>query len=591
MFRWSYIVPRLIIMLAICLFFRYGSNPLIKYVLTSSAQSTIGAKVEIGEVRSSLVKGDFYLADLQIADPRNPSRNLIEAKHALLIADRDALLHRKYVIDEGRISGMQFRTERRTDGSLPESEANYEAKKSEIAEQLQRVGEQWLDGFLKRTEAELRNEFETVRVTEDLMRRWPEEYRQINADVVQWEAKLENLQRIYDELRVNPLRGVEYYQQRLGELQKVQQELARIRQESERLRQQLATDRSAITVAKQHDEAKIRNLLQMQNLAPEQLSQYLLGEEVANQVSNALVWVARGRDVLKLASAKPDHKKHRGYGMVIPFATQSSPDVLIRTLAFDGATTHEQRDVIFQGTLHDATTHPRIHQQPTRLSLATKGAIEMQMEATLDRTGTQNIDRFDVTCPNLPQPERVLGSQSKLAVTVAPGRSLVLVHLQITGDQCEGTLTLQQDEVRLAAQVADRLGGARVAERINGALFAVNSLQTQVHLSGDIHHPSVQLESNLGPALATGINGALAQELDLQREKLVARADEQLTQEAMVFEEYVRTQQQQLLNKLDIGQSQLGKFQELLAKRLGGTGAFSARRLLEDPGALKNLFK
>ena len=591
MFRWSYIVPRLIIMLSVCLFFHYGCAPLIKYMLVTSAQSALGAKVDIGEVRASLVQGDFYLADLQIADPRNPSQNLFAAKHALLNVDRDALLHRKYVIDEGRISGLKFHSERQTDGSLPTSETRDEERTSKIAGHLKQLGNAWLERFLTQTQEQLQDEFATVRVTEELMRRWPQEYQKLNDDVVQWQQDLENLKRVYDELQVNPLRGVDYYQQRLSDLQHVQEELTRIRQASTRIRQQLETDRTALRHAKEQDEAKVRELLQAENLAPEQLSQFLLGDEVANQINQALVWVARGREVLQVANAKPDNTSQRVTGMVIPFATQSSPDALIRMLTFDGTTTHQQRPVSFQGTLRNATTHPRIHQQPARLSLTTKGAMEMQLEATFDRTGPHAVDRFAVTCPNLAQPERVLGSPDKLAVTVAPGRSLVAIQLEVSGEECEGTLTFQQDDVRLAAEVADGLGGARVAERINGALFSVNSLQTQVHLSGKLRHPSVQLDSNLGPALATGINAALAQEVEHQRDQLVAQANERLSRATMRFEKYVHLQQQQLLNKLEIGQTQLGEFQTLFAERLGGNRALSAKRLLENPAGIKNLFQ
>ena len=49
--------------------------------------------------------------------------------------------------------------------------------------------------------------------------------------------------------------------------------------------------------------------------------------------------------------------------------------------------------------------------------------------------------------------------------------------------------------------------------------------------------------------------------------------------------------QQQLLNKLEIGQTQLGEFQTLFAERLGGNRALSARRLLENPAGIKNLFQ
>ena len=354
MFRWSYIVPRLLLILAVCLFLRYGVNPLAKYLLISSAQSAIGARVELGNLQASLLEGDLYLADMRVADPNNPSKNILEAKHTLLNIDRDALLHRKYVITEGKLSGLQFDTDRATDGHLAHSEAEENA----MAQRLRQHGEQWLDGFLERLETDVRDELETVRVTEELMRRWPAEYEQINKDVTGLQRRIDGLKQVYDEMRVNPLRSVGYYQKRLGEIQQLQQEFARLQSEAKRLRQQTTIDREAIVRAKENDERKIRETLQLDNLSPQRLSEYLLGEDIARQVAGALKWVHRGRAVLDVANAKPDLEGTRSYGVIVPFTQRATPDVLFQSLVFDGKTLHDQQELHFQGKLQDLTTQP-----------------------------------------------------------------------------------------------------------------------------------------------------------------------------------------------------------------------------------------
>ena len=163
------------------------------------------------------------------------------------------------------------------------------------------------------------------------------------------------------------------------------------------------------------------------------------------------------------------------------------------------------------------------------------------------------------------------------------------MNLRLVGDQCEGTITLQQDEVRLVSHVAEKLGGSRVQDRIDSALFSINSLDTQVHLAGDLERPTVRLESNVGAALAQGINGAIDQELHFQQEKLVARADMQLAAERQRFDAFIDKHQRELVQKLNANESSIRQFQDLLAERFGGTATRSAQRLLQSSESINNL--
>ena len=87
MIRWNYIALRLGIALLLLMAILMGLNPLVSWVLVHFGQSITGAKVEIGLVRASLWHGQIELLDLEIADPRDPMRNLIQADRAVVRLD------------------------------------------------------------------------------------------------------------------------------------------------------------------------------------------------------------------------------------------------------------------------------------------------------------------------------------------------------------------------------------------------------------------------------------------------------------------------------------------------------------------------
>ena len=79
MMRWTYLLTRLFILALIVVALWISKDSLVRLALIRAGESAIGAKIEIGQVRSSLWDGKIYLSELAIADPRNPMHNLVQA--------------------------------------------------------------------------------------------------------------------------------------------------------------------------------------------------------------------------------------------------------------------------------------------------------------------------------------------------------------------------------------------------------------------------------------------------------------------------------------------------------------------------------
>jgi uncharacterized protein (TIGR03545 family) len=80
--RWKYVVPRLVILAILAATVRFGLDPLLHYLIVTSGESAVGAKVDLASVETSLLDGRLELRGLQVANPESPMHNLLEAEQA-----------------------------------------------------------------------------------------------------------------------------------------------------------------------------------------------------------------------------------------------------------------------------------------------------------------------------------------------------------------------------------------------------------------------------------------------------------------------------------------------------------------------------
>ena len=124
MSRWTYLIPRIIILILILTAIWLGRDSLIQKLLIREAQNITGAQVEIAQIHSSISNNKLFFKDLKIADPRNPMKNLVQADMAYVQVDPEHLLRRRLVIKQGRTSELIFGAPRTASGALPEVPSN-----------------------------------------------------------------------------------------------------------------------------------------------------------------------------------------------------------------------------------------------------------------------------------------------------------------------------------------------------------------------------------------------------------------------------------------------------------------------------------
>ncbi len=110
MIRWRFVLSRMTIVVVVIVLLRWGLGPVANFVTIRGIEATTGAKVEIGETRVGLFPPSIHYSDVHIADPRSDKemRDAVTADSIEFSLDGDALLHRRLIARNGRISGPRI---------------------------------------------------------------------------------------------------------------------------------------------------------------------------------------------------------------------------------------------------------------------------------------------------------------------------------------------------------------------------------------------------------------------------------------------------------------------------------------------------
>jgi uncharacterized protein (TIGR03545 family) len=541
MFRWRYLIPRLVLLGAVTLALVYGLSPLCRWMLVTWGTRAVGAKVEVDALDVALWRAEVRLQNLRVADPEAPLTNLCEIAEATLDLDGDALLQRRLVVRAGRVTGLRFDTARQDSGAVEP-----EPPSAEGDNWLPPFDKDWLLAVAGRVREDWESNLQTMQLGQELLRRWPEEYQKLESRAEDVKARVQKLRDLAREAQqANPLRGVEIFRTATEQATAVRKELESLPGEVQRLRDQALRDRTAMLAAKDHDLQYIKQKLQLKSFDVQSLTRYLFDGEQANEISETIAWVRWARQLIPAQRQTGPAPRQRGRTVVFPGIPQM-PKVLVEQLAVSGEALWRGQTLPFEGELTGLTTDPVRHGKPATLTVQTSGEHPLSLQATVDRTKAEAYDRLSIQCRQLAVPARSLGDRDALTVLISAAQADVSVELDLRGEALAGQMRVKQPQVHVQTALSPACGGEQLAARLNAAVSAIRSLEVAVDVSGTLSRPRWTVDSNLAPQLSAGIQSALRAELALRGQQAAQRVNAYLDSQLAKLDQLVAAKSQKL---------------------------------------------
>ena len=491
-----------------------------------------GAKVTVDDADVTLSPLGVRLERLQVADAREPMRNLVEFDEAVADLELAPLLVGKAISNELSVTNLQFHTQRATSGAIakdPEEEAAGDAKpslKEKASEALPSVDEVLAKETLK-----------TPQAGEALKESWNIQSEQIDAALkkVPDSAALANYETEVKEITSGRLESVEDFRERKARLDALKKQFEKDRSAIRQARDAIQEGRSEVSdklaqlrSAPGEDLAYLKDKYQLSGQGVSNLTGLLFGDDAANWAQEALYWYEKVQPYLESdeedSTDIKDEKAPRLAGEFVHFPTDDPwPDFLIRTARLTGPFSGGQ--LVISGK--DITHQQIVTGRPTVFT-ATGDSLErigdLDARLTLNHTLGNSVDTLTLAVSDW--------AMAPLNLGVAGARlASSQVKLDAEAKVVRGELDAELDAKVSRAQFTGD-GQTLFARELNAALKGINRFSVDAGVTGSLKSPDVTFGSDLDRQINSAITKRISAKQDEFEARLKSRLNSQVAEYA-----------------------------------------------------------
>ncbi len=540
--RLNQLVTRILIVALIALAAWIGRAHLGKQALVYHLQSFVGAKVDANQLSLNKGEATVFLNQMEIADPLQEMRNLLQFEAASLKLDFRQLKNRRIVIEDGRLSQIKFASPRTTSGWLersifdsqyrsvqPDAKPIVTAGVPKFADDISAYppAQRWRDSLIvdvSQSSGRVTQKFEVVPLVNQKSEQWAVRFKEPTERMAQVESSLARVEEVLsvpvDQL--NPLRGGDQLKEAIQALETSLNSLERVGSLIAEFETQSQQDVYQLSQVQMRDQQTLAAGGSIQKFDAKLINRLLVGEVERQLVADGLGWFQQFRNTIP----DPDTDfRSLKRGRDIYFGSKlRKPKAEIRKLQIDGAAEFANSHFNFAGTIENLSNDPTLAEHPVEFHLRAQGDPQVVVSGTLDRRAGEVNDKIQFTGIGIPQPAYSLGSEDSMLISMTDNSNLhVEATLQAGNEgQLSGTMTFKFDNVMFHADSVHQIaGGAETAARLNESVSGIHAFQITTTIGGTIAQPTTQLASDLGPQVATALESVFrdSQELALRKKE------------------------------------------------------------------------
>lgn len=595
-FRWKAIGPLLLFFLFLGILWLLFGDLLVEDTSEEVTTELLGTQVDINGLHVRETESRVELGNLQVADPFNLNRNLLETGAAVLELDPAALLEKKLVINRLTIQDLRFGTPRATPARPVSGDG--------FAPTLLRQVRQWSSQFdvplLQLTPLDTIKDLvldpaqlSTVRQAQAVVASVDSLRTAFTQSVtaLDFQTPLDSARAVAERLaHANPARlGVAGTRDAIQSVRRALQEIARARERVQTLEQGaeagvgvLRAGITAVDAARQADYAFARSLLQLPSFAAPDIGAALFGRVSIDRFEKAVYWAELAQRHLPPGlrpDTRPAPKRLRMDGTTVRFPRERAyPSFLLRQAALNVSFDAFGATHALAATAAGITTEPALLGQPAVIKSSGRigGSHPMTIAAgaVLDHTAGTARDSAQVRLDGVPLPSFALPG---LPFQLEPGAGLSNLSFALRGNQVAARWTLRTGNARWRTDSTRTANLGTLESLIWRVLSGLTQLDVTAELTGSLRAPRFSVHSNLDEAIADRVRGLLGEELRAaearvrsQVDTLVAERVAQARAQAEVVTTEVRTRVNALKQELDSAKAQLEARLKALSGGLGG---------------------
>ena len=541
-FRWKAIGPLALFLLIIGVLVWLFAEPVARDTTEEVGTELLGTQVDVGRLDLVADEASVDLGALQIADPFNLARNLVEAETIRLKLDPLALAEKKFVVEDFRLSGVRFGTTRETPAEPVEGDG--------FAPQALRAVREWAQRFdvplLQLTPIDTIRQLvlnpaqlTSVQTAQALARRADSTRQGLEQSFQQLDVAgtVDSARALAQRLEgMDPRKlGLDGTRRAIEEVRATLKQLEGARKRLETLERQveggvgsLGAGLETLDEARRKDYAFARSLLKLPTFSAPEIGEAFFGRVSIDRFQQALYYAELARHymppgLLPKETEGPD--RLRASGTTVRFPKQQAwPKFLMQQGRIDleiggDSPLRGAYEAVVQGL----TSDPTLYGKPTivRTTRTAEGSAiaSLDVGAVIDHVNPARVR--DSVSAQLRGVELPSFTVPGLPLRLRPGQGSVRLDFALHNQQILGRWSIASNQVAWALDTAgQRLNELeRVVWRVVSGL---KELSVDARVSGSVDSPKLAVSSNLDRAVAQRLEAVVGEEV--ARAEKLARA-------------------------------------------------------------------
>ena len=521
--RWTYVIPRLIIVGLLWGFLAYGVDPLLRYSTVQSLQTVTGAKVDVAELQTTYFPPSLSIRNMALASASRYGENMVEFDEMHVKFELHSLSRRRFVIEDAHIDGLRFDTRRSDDGQLEitEEPERVDSAPSWITEKLTDLGDEWLSNMEAQIKSQLDpNSFETYSIGIGIYQKWDLHFEELVEQAKALEPRAKALKQDFANAKKgDTLKQIEQYLMVAQEAELLVLDAQAFRDDLKGIVPEVREDFKSLNDARMRDQERVKHTLALLKPDPVRISQALLGETMYLRLQEILSWVETIREYQHGLhdQIQPPRRPGRDFEFR---AANPLPDFLLKNLRLTGTMSINSETVPFKALLTDVTEDPMLLGRPCVMSVSADGSRPLQLKVTYDATHEIPVSEMLADFRDTNAIPLRAGKAEKACLQAVLNDVTWQSRLVIVEDRIEGHLAIDSRLDQLSFTANDDVRPEIVAA-VNDAFSNLQTLNATVQISGTLRQPNIELHSDVGEQVASGVKIAFTHQLEAAKEKLM----------------------------------------------------------------------
>jgi uncharacterized protein (TIGR03545 family) len=542
-FRWKAVGPLLLLLVIITVLIVLFAEPVARQTTEEVSTELLGTQVDVGRLDLIPRTASVDLGALQIADPFEPRRNLIEAERIVLKLNPEALTEKKLVVERLALQGMRFGTARKTPARP--------ASGNGFAPQALRSVREWSRQFdvplLQLTPIDTLkqlvldpSQLRTVQAAEGLLARTDSTRQALERGfaAVDVAGTVDSARALADRLAATDPRtlgldgtrqAIQSVQATLRQLDAAKRQVTALQQNVTRGVTLLGSGVQGLDEARKRDYAFARSLLKLPSFSAPDIGNAFFGKVSIDRFQQALYWAELARHYMPpglLPREDPGPQRLRAAGRTVRFPKEHSwPTFLVQLGQVDFHIADGLLKGAYAASVQGLTSAPALYGKPMLVTArrdAVGSAIAgIDVGAVVDHRTSAVRDSVSAKLRGVTLPSFAIPG---LPFRIAPGTGAANLTFALRGDQLLGHWSIGSREVAWALDSA----GRRRSD-LEDLVWRVVSGLTQLDLSADVRgtiaSPRLSVRSNLDEAIARRLKAVVGEEVAKVEAKARAKVD------------------------------------------------------------------